>query len=125
MSFKSACFLWCSDANFNFILRKLLRGPLAKAPTSYFLICNCTKTPTCRYVCTACMHKNGTSEAPRTHFRARKSSKFSGGVPQTPSHSLCYGPRILYLPWDPPILSAALPAFFASTKPIFKTDCAN
>ena len=53
------------------------------------------------------MHKKGASEAPRTHFRACKTSKFSLGVcPQTPSHN--HGPRFLYLPWAPPILSAAL-----------------
>ena len=36
-------------------------------------------------VCMHCIHvRKGTSEAPRTHFRVCKISKFPGGVPQDP-----------------------------------------
>ena len=37
-----------------------------------------------------------------------KPQNFLGACPQTPSHNLYYGLRFLYLPWAPPILSAAL-----------------
>ena len=50
------------------------------------------------------MHKKGALEAHRTHFRARKISKFYGGVP-TPRpllHNLYYWPHFLYLSWAPP-----------------------
>ena len=62
------------------------------------------------------MHKKGALEAHRTHFRARKISKFYGGVP-TPRpllHNLYYGPHFCICPGPPPsplpILSAALHA---------------
>jgi len=48
--------------------------------------------------------QKGASEAPRTHFRACKISKFPGGVPPDPPHtiySMDYGPHFLYLPWAP------------------------
>ena len=56
------------------------------------------------------MHaQKGPSEAPRTCFRACKTSKFSGGVPPDPpcTMAILWAP-LLYLPWAPPILSAAL-----------------
>ena len=46
---------------------------------------------------TVCMHKNGASEVPRTHFRARKSSKFSGGVPPDPLlQSMLWAPHFVF-----------------------------
>ena len=43
------------------------------------------------------------SGAPRTHFRACKSSKFPGGVSPDPPHTIRFvGPHFLYLPWAPP-----------------------
>ena len=61
---------------------------------------------TCRlYVLYA---QKGASEAPRTHSRACKISKFSGDVPPDPPCNLYYRPHFLYLTWAPPILSAAL-----------------
>ena len=62
-------------------------------------------------VCMYCMHaQKEVSKAPRTHFRACKVSKFSGGVPPDHPRTVYYGPRILYLPWATPILSVALAA---------------
>ena len=64
-------------------------------------------------ICMYCMHaQKGASEAPRTHFRACKSSKFSGGVPpdcpQTHlAQSILWAP-LFHLPWTSPILSGAL-----------------
>ena len=53
-----------------------------------------------------CMHaQKRASEAPRTHLRACKISKFPGGVPPDPLH--LSAPH-LYLPRDPTILSVAL-----------------
>ena len=58
-------------------------------------------------VCMYCMHaqKGASAEAPRTHFRACKTSKFSGGMPQGLPCTM-YGPYFLYLPWASPILLA-------------------
>ena len=40
-------------------------------------------------VCMYCMHaQKGASEAPRTHFKACKTSKFSGGVPPDPPYPI-------------------------------------
>ena len=49
--------------------------------------------------------QKGASEAPRTHSRACKISKFSGDVPPDPPCNLYYRPHFLYLTWAPPILS--------------------
>ena len=43
------------------------------------------------------MHKNGASEAPRTHFRARKSSKFPRAVPPDPlPQSMLWAPHFVF-----------------------------
>ena len=56
-----------------------------------------------------CRHaQKGASEAPRTHFRACKISKFSWDMPPDPPCNLYYRPHFLYLTWAPPILSAAV-----------------
>ena len=60
------------------------------------------------YVLYACT-KTEPQKLPEHTSEHVKAQNFQGACPQTPSHNLCYGPRILYLPWAPPILSAALP----------------
>ena len=57
-----------------------------------------------------CVHAQKiASEAPRTHFRACKISKFPGSVPPHPPHTIRFVEfQFLYLPWAQPILSAAL-----------------
>ena len=72
-------------------------------------------------VCMYCMHaRKGASEALRTHFRACKISKFSGRV--SPDPPLLWAP-FLYLPWAPPILSAALQARLVKQLHHFISQC--
>ena len=65
------------------------------------------------YVLYACT-KTEPQKLPEHTSEHVKAQNFLGACPQTPSYNLCYGPRILYLPWAPPILSAAL--FIADTS---------
>ena len=56
-----------------------------------------------------CMHAKRSLRTPPEHTSEHvKSQNCLVASPQTPSHTLCYGPHVLYLPWAPSILLAAL-----------------
>ena len=60
------------------------------------------------YVCTVCMHKKEPQKPPEHASEHVKPQNFLGACPQSPLAQSMYGSRFLYLPWAPPILSAAL-----------------
>ena len=86
----------------------LIRNYLALTVLSASCMSYFSKMATCRYIhCMYCDHeRKRASGAPRTHFRARKISKFPGD-PWHPLHNQ-YG-----LPWALPIFTAALPVHAA------------
>ena len=88
----------------------LLRCPLARAPYIVLFDLKPLIEDGNLQVYMYCVHvRKRASGAPRTHFRACKISKFPGGMPPDPTHTIHFsGPHFLYLPWAPPILSAAL-----------------
>ena len=108
VDFKSACFfffalrLCCCDANFK-ILHDYCAASLQANATLYLKPLNKDGN---LQVCTYCMHAQKVPETPTTHFRDCNILKFPGGMPPDPPHTICImPPPLLYLTWDPPILS--------------------
>ena len=90
-------------------LTLLLRSPLARAP--YVNLKPLIEGGNLQvYIYMYCVHaRKRALGAPRTHFRACKISRFPGGMPPDPHHTIYFvGPHFLHLPWAPPTLSAAL-----------------
>ena len=85
----------------------LLRSPLARAPYVVVFDLKPLIEDGNLQAYMYCVHaRKRASGAPRTHFRACKNLK--GRAPDPP-HTIHFGgPQFLYLPWAPPILSAAL-----------------
>ena len=98
----------CCWRRLQITLTWLLRS-LARAP--YVVLFDLLKIATCRYICTVCMHDEEPQEPPEHTSEHVKSQNFLGACPQTPLvQSILRGSTFFfyYLPWAPPILSAAM-----------------
>ena len=77
----------------------LLRSLLARAPNVVLFYLKPLIEDGNLHVYMYCVHvRKRASGAPKTHFRACEISKFPGGVPPDPPHTIHFvGPHFLYL----------------------------